>query len=386
MKGNQIMKHIFSGGLKIGILGGGQLGKMLLQKAPDFNLHVEILDPSEAAPCRYLCHRFVQGSLTDFDTVYNFGKDLDVISIEIENVNTDALLALEKEGKKVYPQPSVLKTIQDKGLQKQFYQQHDMATAPFVLVNNKSEIAGADIDFPVFQKLRVAGYDGYGVQALTDKNQLDKAFDAPSVLEKSVDMDLELSVIVARNAKGEMNHFPPVAMAFNPEVNMVEYLYAPAGISPELSDKAVVLAKKVIEKLDMVGLLAVEMFLSTSGELLVNEVAPRPHNSGHQTIEGNVTSQFEQHLRAILNLPLGDTSMIQPSVMVNLLGEAGYQGKAVYQGVEDILKMKGVHVHLYGKYETRPFRKMGHVTIVADSLEEAKEKAKIVKNTLKVIA
>lgn len=386
MKDNQIMKHIFSGGLKIGILGGGQLGKMLLQKAHDFNLHIEILDPSETAPCRYLCNRFVQGSLTDFDTVYNFGKDLDVISIEIENVNTDALLALEKEGKKVYPQPSVLKTIQDKGLQKQFYKEHSIATAPFALINNKSEIAGADIEFPVFQKLRVAGYDGYGVQALADKNQLDKAFDAPSVLEKSVVMNLELSVIVARNAKGEMKHFPPVAMAFNPEVNMVEYLYAPAGISTELSDKAVDLARKVIEKLDMVGLLAVEMFLSASGELLVNEVAPRPHNSGHQTIEGNVTSQFEQHLRAILSLPLGDTSMIQPSVMVNLLGEPGYQGKAVYQGVEEILKMKGVHVHLYGKYETRPFRKMGHVAIVADSLEEAKTKAKIVKNTLKVIA
>lgn len=380
------MKHIFSGGLKIGILGGGQLGKMLLQKAHDFNLHVEILDPSETAPCRHLCHRFVQGSLTDFDTVYNFGKDLDVISIEIENVNTDALLALEKEGKKVYPQPSVLKTIQDKGLQKQFYNQHQIATAPFVLVNNKEEIADAEIEFPVFQKLRIAGYDGYGVQALTNKMQLDSAFDAPSVLEKSVEMALEISVIVARNAAGDISHFPPVAMAFNPEVNMVEYLYAPAEITPELSAQSVALAQKVIDKLDMVGLLAVEMFLSTSGELLVNEVAPRPHNSGHQTIEGNVTSQFEQHLRAILNLPLGDTSIIQPSVMVNLLGEPGYQGKAVYQGVEDILKMKGVHVHLYGKYETRPFRKMGHVTIVAESLEEAKAKAKIVKNTLKVIA
>lgn len=380
------MKNIFSGELKMGILGGGQLGKMLLQKAHDFNLHIEILDPSANAPCRHLCNRFERGSLTDFQTVYNFGKGVDLISIEIENVNADALETLEKEGKQVYPQPAVLKTIQDKGLQKQFYQKHQIPTAPFVLAGNKSEIEEADIAFPVFQKLRTSGYDGYGVQPLQDKDRLEKAFDAPSVLEKGIDMDKELSVIVARNTNGEIAHFPPVAMEFNPEANMVEFLYAPAKISSDIEKQAVKLADRAIEKLEMVGILAVEMFLSKSGELLVNEVAPRPHNSGHQTIEGNVTSQFEQHLRAVLNLPLGDTSMIQPSVMVNLLGEKDYQGRAIYKGVDEVLKMEGAHVHLYGKYETRPFRKMGHVTIVSPTLEEAIEKAKKVKTTLKVIA
>ncbi len=380
------MKNIFSGAFKIGILGGGQLGKMLLQKAHDFNLHIEILDPSANAPCRHLCNRFVEGDITDYATVYNFGKDLDLISIEIENVNADALAALEKEGKRVYPQPSVLKTIQDKGLQKQFYQKHQIPTSPFVLVGNRADIKAVSIDFPVFQKLRTSGYDGYGVQSLDDKNKLDQAFDAPSVLEKSVELDKELSVIVARNSSGEIAHFPPVAMAFNPEANMVEFLYAPADISSTIEQRAIEMARTIIEKLEMVGLLAVELFLSKTGELLVNEIAPRPHNSGHQSIEGNVTSQYEQHLRAVLNLPLGDTAIRQPSVMVNLLGEKGHQGRAVYQGVEETLKMSGAYVHLYGKYETRPFRKMGHVTIIAPTLEEAKQKAKKVKETLKVIA
>lgn len=380
------MDTLFSGGCKIGILGGGQLGKMLLQKAHDFNLHIEILDPSENAPCRHLCSRFVQGDFKDFDTVYHFGKELDILSIEFEDVNVDALEALEREGKKVYPQPAVLRTIKDKGLQKQFYKKHHIPTSPFVLVNSLEEIKKADIEFPVFQKLRTSGYDGYGVQALQDKNKLEKAFDAPSVLEKGVELEKELSVIVARNADGKIKHFPPVAMAFNPESNMVEFLYAPADISPEIEQQAVEMAEKIIDKMNMVGLLAVEMFLSKTGELLVNEVAPRPHNSGHQTIEGNITSQYEQHLRAILNLPLGNTAIRQPSVMVNLLGEKGYRGRAVYQGVEETLKTEGAYVHLYGKYETRPFRKMGHVTIIAPTLTEAKEKAIKIKNTLKIKA
>lgn len=380
------MKNVFSGEFKIGILGGGQLGKMLLQKAHDFNLHVEILDPSANAPCRYLCNRFVQGDFKDFDTVYHFGKNLDLISIEFEDVNVDALAALEKEGKQVYPQPAVLRIIQDKGLQKSFYRQHKIPTSSFSLTTSRADIAQTRLEFPVFQKLRTSGYDGYGVQLLENKNDLEKAFDAPSVLEKGVDLEKELSVIVARNADGAIAHFPPVAMEFNHEANMVAFLFAPAGISAETEKKAIAIARSIIGKMELVGLLAVEMFLSKKGELLVNEVAPRPHNSGHQTIEGNVTSQYEQHLRAILNLPLGNTSIRQPSVMVNLLGEKGYRGKAIYKGVKEILKMDGVHLHLYGKYETRPFRKMGHVTIVAPSLEKAKERAKKVKQTLKVIA
>lgn len=380
------MKNVFSGEFKIGMLGGGQLGKMLLQKAHDFNLHIAVLDPSANAPCRHLCNRFIQGDFKDFNTVYNFGKDLDLITIEFEDVNVEALEALEREGKQVYPQPAVLRIIQNKGLQKLFYQQHNIPTSPFVLTENLDDIARADIDFPVFQKLRTSGYDGYGVQFLKDKHTLQKAFDAPSILEKGVDVEKELSVIVARNANGEVAHFPPVEMEFNPEANMVEYLFSPAGISSEMEKQAVSIARGIIEKIQMVGLLAVEMFLSKKGELLVNEVAPRPHNSGHQSIEGNSTSQYEQHLRAVLNLPLGDTAIIQPSVMVNLLGEKGYHGKAIYKGVEEVLKIPGAHIHLYGKYETRPFRKMGHVSIVASSLEEAKKKAKKVKSTLKVIA
>lgn len=380
------MEQIFSGAFKIGILGGGQLGKMLLQKASDFNLHVEVLDPSSHAACRNLCNRFVQGDFKDFNTVYNFGKSLDLITIEFEDVNVDALEALEKAGKQVYPQPAVLRTIQDKGLQKLFYQQHQIPTSPFTLINNIHELDEGEINFPVFQKLRTSGYDGYGVQFLKDKDSLQKAFNTPSVLEKGVDLEKELSVIVARNSKGEMAHFPPVEMEFNHEANMVEFLFAPAGISAETEKKAIAIARNIIEKMQMVGLLAVEMFLSKKGELLVNEVAPRPHNSGHQSIEGNVTSQYEQHLRAILDLPLGSTALIQPSVMVNLLGEKEYRGKAIYKGVKEVLKTEGAHVHLYGKYETRPFRKMGHVTITASSIEEAKEKAKRVKDVLKVIA
>jgi 5-(carboxyamino)imidazole ribonucleotide synthase len=380
------MKNIFSGEFKIGILGGGQLGKMLLQKAHDFNLHTVVLDPSANAPCRNLCSRFVQGDFKDFNTVYNFGKDLDLITIEFENVNVGALEALEKDGKHVYPQPAVLKTIQDKGSQKLFYQQHDIPTSPFVLVKDLNDIARADINFPVFQKLRTSGYDGYGVQFLKNRNTLQKAFDAPSILEKGVDLEKELSVIVARNANGEVAHFPPVEMEFNHEANMVEYLFSPADISPEMEKKAISIARNIIDQMKMIGLLAVEMFLSKKGELLVNEIAPRPHNSGHQSIEGNDTSQYEQHLRAILNLPIGNTAIIQPSVMVNLLGEKGYSGKAIYKGVEEVLKIEGAHVHLYGKYETRPFRKMGHVSIVAPSIEEAKMKAKKVKSILKVIA
>ncbi|MEX2379141.1 MAG: ATP-grasp domain-containing protein, partial [Vicingaceae bacterium] len=312
--------------------------------------------------------------------------DKDVITIEFEDVNADALEALEKEGKKVFPQPAVLKLIQDKGLQKQFYEKHYLPTSPYELIETKAELENLNLEFPLFQKLRTSGYDGYGVQSIKNRAEIDKAFDAPSVIEAAVDLDKELSVIVARNERGEVKHFPLVEMEFNPKANMVEFLFSPAAVSDEIEAEAYELAHKVIEKLDMVGILAVEMFLDKKGHLMVNEVAPRAHNSGHQSIEGNFTSQFAQHLRSILNLPLGNTDIIMPSVMVNLLGEEDAKGEAIYKGMEALLSEAGVYPHLYGKTMVKPFRKMGHVTIVNSSLEEAKKIAKRIKSSATVSA
>lgn len=370
----------------IGILGGGQLGRMLMQEAINLNLQVNILDPDPHAPCKHLCHSFTNGSLTDFDTVYKFGKECDLITIEIENVNVEALEKLESEGKLVYPQPRVLKIIKDKGLQKEFYRENAIATAPYFLVNDKNEVKNYEAHFPFAHKLRTGGYDGKGVELLRSMDDFDKAFDAPSVLEKLVDIKQEISVIIARNEEGKIAHFPPVEMEFNPEANLVEFLFSPANISKEIETKAVLMAKDVAEKLGIVGLLAVEMFVDKNNEVLVNEVAPRPHNSGHQSIEGNFTSQYEQHWRAILNLPLGDTSITYPSVMVNVLGEKGYTGEARYEGLNHILSIPGIYVHLYGKRVTKPYRKMGHVTIIDKDLKVAKTKALEVKHTLKVIS
>lgn len=372
--------------LNIGILGGGQLGRMIIQNAINLNLNISVLDPDKNAPCRHLVKKFTQGSLTDYDTVYDFGKDKDLITIEIENVNIAALKALEKEGKKVYPQPHIIELIQDKGSQKMFYQRNNIPSPDFFLVENKSQISKYADYFPFFQKLRTGGYDGKGVVKLVNPHHLDKAFEAPSVLERFVDFDKELAVIVARSESGEIKCFPVVECEFNPEANLVEFLFSPANIKKSVEKEAILLATSVAEKLGIVGLLAVELFLTKDGKVLVNEIAPRPHNSGHHTIEANVTSQFEQHLRAILNLPLGDTAIIKAGVMVNLLGDFGYEGNAVYQGMDDILKFSGVYVHLYGKATTKPFRKMGHATIVDDDITKAKQKARLVKNTLKVIA
>jgi 5-(carboxyamino)imidazole ribonucleotide synthase len=372
--------------LHIGILGGGQLGRMMIQSAVNLNLTISVLDPDKNAPCKHLVKKFTQGSLTDYDTVYDFGKDKDLITIEIENVNIDALKQLEKEGKKVYPQPHVIELIQDKGSQKMFYQRNNIPSPDFFLVENKSQITKYRDYFPFFQKLRRGGYDGKGVSKLVSPHHLEKAFDAPSVLERLVDFEKELAVIVARNANGEIKCFPVVECEFSPQANLVEFLFSPANIKKTVEKEAIKIASDVAEKLGIVGLLAVELFLTKDGKVLVNEIAPRPHNSGHHTIEANVTSQFEQHLRAILNLPLGDTAIIKAGVMVNLLGDFGYEGPAVYQGMEDILKFSGVYIHLYGKALTKPFRKMGHVTIVDDDILKAKQKARIVKNTLKVIA
>lgn len=370
---------------KIGILGGGQLGRMLIQNAINYNLDIYVLDPDGNAPCKTISH-FTKGSLTDYDTVYNFGKNKDIITIEIENVNVEALKALEKEGKKVFPQPHLIEMIQDKGLQKMFYQRNDIPSPDFFLVEQKDQIARYADFFPFFQKLRKGGYDGKGVVKLVNPNMLDKAFEAPSVLERLVDFDKEISVIVARSESGEIKCFPVVECEFNPHANLVEFLFAPASIKKSVEKEAYAIAVKVAEKLGIVGLLAVEMFLTRDGRVLVNEIAPRPHNSGHHTIEANVVSQFEQHWRAILNLPLGDTAVVKPGVMINLLGEMGYEGPAKYEGMEDVLKFGGVYVHLYGKVNTKPYRKMGHVTIVDDDIVKAKQKAKTVKQILRIIS
>jgi 5-(carboxyamino)imidazole ribonucleotide synthase len=359
---------------------------MLIQSAINYNLHIKVLDPDENAPCRYIANEFTQGKLLDFDTVYEFGQDCDIITIEIEHVNIDALKRLEKEGKKVFPQPHVLETIQDKGTQKMFYQRNEIPSSSFFLAENKEQVERFRDYFPFFQKLRKGGYDGKGVVKLDNPDDLSKAFDAPSVLERLVDFQKEISVIIARNENGETKCFPVVECAFNPEANLVEFLFSPASIKKTEENEAYRIAALVADKMQIVGLLAVEMFVTKEGKVLVNEAAPRPHNSGHQTIEGNVTSQFEQHLRAILNLPLGDTSITRPSVMVNVLGEKGYEGDAQYVGIDRIMKWPGVHTHLYGKKTTKSFRKMGHVTVTAQTLEDAVKIAQGVKKTLKVIA
>jgi len=369
---------------RIGVLGGGQLGRMLIQSAIDFNIHFSVLDPDGNAPCSKISD-FTSGKLTDFDTVVAFGKHLDLITIEIENVSVAALKELVKQGKQVYPQPEVIELIQDKRTQKEFYRQNHFPTAEFVLTDTKEDVKNNKDFLPAVNKLGKEGYDGRGVQILQSESDLDKAFDKPSLLEKLIDFEKEISVIVARNASGDVVCYPPVEMVFHPEANLVEYLFSPAQVSDTIAKKAEELARGIIEKLNMVGLLAVEMFVTKNGDVLVNEIAPRPHNSGHQTIEANITSQYEQHLRAILNWPLGSTDMIMSSAMVNLLGEDGYAGEAKYQGMLEVLSQRGVHVHLYGKKTTKPFRKMGHVTIVDADIENLKKKATFVKQTLKVI-
>lgn len=379
------MSLAFKENFKLGVLGGGQLGRMLIQSGIDFNIPFSVLDPDVNAPCSSIAE-FHHGKLTDYDTVMKFGAGCDVITIEIENVNTKALKALANQGKKVFPQPEVIELIQDKRLQKKFYEENQIPTAPFLLTENAADVARHKTFLPAVNKLGREGYDGRGVQIIRTEGDLNKAFDAPGLLEKLIDFDKEISVIVARNESGELKTFPVVEMVFHPVHNLVEYLFAPADVSESVIAQANEIASNVITKLNMVGLLAVEMFVTRDGHVLVNEIAPRPHNSGHQTIEANITSQYEQHLRAILNWPLGDTSMVMPSAMVNLLGEDGFSGNAHYQGFEEIAKLSGVHVHLYGKKITKPYRKMGHVTIVDNDVDRLKKKAQFVKQILKVIS
>lgn len=370
----------------LGILGGGQLGRMVIQSAISYNIDIHILDPDPNAPCKDICQKFVEGKLTDFDTVYTFGKNCDVITIEIENVNTEALQKLADEGQEVFPQPHIINMIQDKRLQKQFYKNNNIPSADFILTANKEEVKANSGFLPAVNKLGREGYDGRGVQVLKTDEDLEKAFDAPGLLEKLIDFEQELSVIVARNKHGETIAFPSVECSFHPTANLVEFLFAPANVSPEIEEKAKSLAFQVIEKLEMVGILAVEMFVTKSGEILVNEIAPRPHNSGHHTIEANFTSQFEQHMRSVLNMPLGNTTLRCPAAMVNLLGEDGYTGNAIVEGMDQAISQKGVYVHLYGKKVTKPFRKMGHVTILDEDVSVLKKRALEIKEIIKIKA
>jgi len=384
------MPHYFSSDFTLGILGGGQLGKMLLTETRKFDIATKVLDPSAEAPCRIACNTFVQGSLTDFDTVYHFGKNVDVLTIEIENVNVAALKQLQSEGVKVFPTPETIERIQNKATQKQFYASHNIPTAPFVAFDSleslKEKIAEGTISLPFVWKSARFGYDGNGVKIVRQLTDLNGLPESECIAEALVPFKKELAVIVARNVSGEVCTYPVVEMEFHPEANQVEYVICPARIDEVVAQKARAIAVQVAETFGVVGLLAVELFQTAGDEILVNEVAPRPHNSGHYSIEAAYTNQFEQHLRAVLNLPLGNTDSKVAAVMVNLVGEEGYQGKVVYEHIDKIMAMEGVTPHIYGKRETRPFRKMGHVTIVNSDLCQARATAEKVKNTIRVIA
>ena len=370
-------------GFKLGVLGGGQLGRMLIQEAIDWNVHVYCLDPDPNAPCSQIANDFTNGSITDYQTVFDFAKDKDVVTVEIENVNIEALEEVEKMGVKVFPQPNVLRIIRDKGIQKQFYKKHGLPTSDFSLINSKEDLSSFDNLSPKVQKLRTGGYDGRGVKVLKSQKDIEDAFDVPCVLEDYIPFEKELAIIVARNESGDVNTFPVVECEFSSEANLVEFLFSPAQVSDSVELKAKEIAINIIESLQMVGILAVEFFLTKEGELLINEIAPRPHNSGHHTIECNVTSQFQQHLRSVLNLPLGDTSLISCGAMLNILGEKGSNGPALYDGMEFLLNEPGVFVHIYGKEVVKSFRKMGHITLIAPTILELKQKVELIKGKLK---
>ncbi len=383
------MKY-FSSNFKLGILGGGQLGKMLLYTTRKFDIHTCVIDPSAQAPSKLACNEFFEGDLMDYETVYNFGKKVDTLTFEIENVNIEALKALEKEGVNVYPSSKTLEKIQNKATQKLFYIDHNLPTARFQRFAYTEEIYTAiehsSIGFPFVWKSAQFGYDGNGVKVVRSIEDLKNLPNVECIAEELVPFKSELAVIVARNIQGDIKAYPVVEMEFHPEANQVEYVLCPARISEEISKKAEQVALKASEAFEHVGLLAVELFLTQDDEILINEVAPRPHNSGHQTIEASYTSQFEQHLRAILGMPLGSTKNKLSGVMVNLVGSEGQQGEVVYENIEKLMEMDGVTPHIYGKKETRPFRKMGHVTIVHSNIDTARIIAEEVKKSIKVIS
>ena len=372
----------------MGILGGGQLGKMMLSETRKLDIQTYVLDPSEDAPCKIACNKFFQGDLMDFETVYNFGKQVDILTFEIELVNVDALEKLEFEGIQVYPSPKTLRKIQNKGVQKSLYQTNNIPTAAFRIFENlenlKSQIL--NLTLPFVWKCTEFGYDGYGVKIIREASDLDNLPNVECITEELIPFKNELAVIVVRNLSGEIKTYPVVEMEFHPEANQVEYVICPARIEEKVAQKATEIALKVAEVFEPVGLLAVEMFQTHNDEIIVNEIAPRPHNSGHYSIEASYTSQFENHLRAILNLPLGNTDSKVAGIMVNLVGEAGFSGNVVYENINEILDIDGVTPHIYGKKQTRPFRKMGHVTIVNENMNEARRIAEQVKQTIRVVS
>lgn len=382
--------NYFSSDFKLGILGGGQLGKMLLFDTRKFDIQTYVLDPSDEAPCKIACNQFFKGDLMDFETIYNFGKKVDVLTFEIELVNLEALERLENEGLKIYPSPKTLRGIQNKGIQKDFYASNNIPTADYKRFDNlndlKAEVDNNKIQLPFVWKCTEFGYDGNGVKVIRKNSDLDNLANVECIAETMVPFKNELAVIVCRNPSGEIKTYPVVEMEFHPEANQVEYVICPARIDDAVAEKARAIALNVSEKFNHVGLLAVEMFQTEDDEILVNEVAPRPHNSGHYSIEASYTSQFENHLRAILDLPLGNTDSKVAGIMVNLVGEEGYSGDVIYENIQTILGWNGVTPHIYGKKQTRPFRKMGHVTIVNEDIKEARRIAEDVKNTIRVIA
>ncbi|MBE0391972.1 N5-carboxyaminoimidazole ribonucleotide synthase [Flavobacterium sp. PL0002] len=387
---NNYTMNYFSSDFKLGILGGGQLGKMLLSDTRKFDIQTYVLDPSDEAPARIACNKFYKGDLMHFDTVYQFGKMVDVLTIEIELVNLDALEKLESEGVKIYPSPKTLKAIQNKGKQKDFYVENGIPTSKHLRFVDIADLTKAlekdELEFPFVWKCAEFGYDGNGVKIVRSTLDLINLPDVECIAEDMVPFKNELAVIVCRNPSGEIKTYPVVEMEFHPEANQVEYVICPARIDDKVAKKAIAIALKVSESFDHVGLLAVEMFQTEDDEILVNEVAPRPHNSGHYSIEASYTSQFENHLRAVLNLPLGNTASKVAGVMVNLVGAEGYEGQVVYENIEKIMAIDGVTPHIYGKRQTRAFRKMGHVTIVNENMAEARRIAEEVKKTIRVIS
>ena len=384
------MANYFSSNFTLGILGGGQLGKMMLYETRKFDITTHVLDSSLEAPCRIACDHFTQGDLMDYDTVYTFGKKVDILTFEIEGVNIEALEALEKEGKKVYPSSKTLRNIQDKGVQKKFYDTHKIPTAPFSVFETialvKKAVASGELKLPFVWKSCTGGYDGQGVQVIKNSQTLDVLPDCPCITEDLVAFKNELAVIVVRNPSAQVKTYPVVEMEFHPQANQVEYVICPARIDDKVAAKARSIAIQVSKAFEHVGLLAVEMFQTNDGQIIVNEVAPRPHNSGHYSIEASYTNQFEQHIRAILDLPLGNTASKVGGIMVNLVGEQNHTGDVAYQNIEEIMAMDGVTPHIYGKKQTRPFRKMGHVTIVNENIDTAREIAQQVKQRIKVIS
>ncbi len=372
--------------MKVGILGGGQLGRMLLQAAANYVVETFILEDDPDCPAAHLCHHFMRGDIRDFDTVYQFGKGLDAITIEIEAVNVEALEKLESEGVRVYPKPAAIRTIKNKVMQKEFYHQHEIPTSPYLITHRKAELKDHLSFLPAVHKIGQGGYDGKGVQVLKEEKDIDKGFDAPAVLEKMVNIRKEIALIVAMNDKGETVLYPPAEMIFDPLLNLLDYQLSPAAITEQVLWKAEAIALRVVKSLQSPGLFAVELFVDDKEEVMVNETAPRVHNSGHHTIEANYSSQYDMLWRIILRYPLGNPDPILPSAIVNLLGEEGYSGEAKYENLDEVLQMDNVFVHLYGKTQTKPGRKMGHVTIISSDYQELTYKANKIRHLLKVVS